>query len=156
MKKIKYKPLAFTSTKEEKKGQLAINEVPDPPEASLSYTLSDFCDLDESFKEKIRNDSGIKKIVINIVKTYREIKPDYCYQEIEESKKCLTYPDLGVYNNNLDNEEHNLIVYVGDVIHNYYVVDLIGQGISGRVYEVYKNNDSKKRFAMKIVKNKIL
>ena len=87
MKKIKYKPLAFTSTKEEKKGQLAINEVPDPPEASLSYTLSDFCDLDESFKEKIRNDSGIKKIVINVVKTYREIKPDYCYQEIEESKK---------------------------------------------------------------------
>ena len=154
MKKIKYKPLAFTSTKEEKKGQLSVNEVPDPPKASLSYTLSDFCDLDESFKEKIRSDSGIKKIVINIVKTYKEIKPDYCYQEIEESKKCLTYPDWGVYNNNLDNEEHNLIVYVGDVIHNYHVVDLIGQGISGRVYEVYKNSDFKNRFAMKIVKNK--
>lgn len=154
MKKIKYKPLAFASTKEEKKGQLAVNEVPDPPEASLSYTLSDFCDLDESFKEKVRSDSGIKKIVINIVKTYKETKPDYCYQEIEESKKCLTYPDWGVYNNNLDNEEHNLIVYVGDVIHNYHVVDCIGQGISGRVYEVYKNNDSKNRFAMKIVKNK--
>ena len=154
MKKIKYKPLAFTATKDEKKGKIAINEVLDPPESSLSYTLSDFCDMDESFKEKVRNDSAIKKIVINIVKTYKEINPDYCYQEIKESKKCLTYPDWGVYNNNMDNEEHNLIVYAGDLIHNYHVVDLIGQGISGRVYEVYKNDDSKTRYALKIIKNK--
>ena len=154
MKKIKYKPLAFVSTKEEKKGKVNINEVLDPPESSLSYTLSDFCDMDESFKGKERNDSAIKKIVINIVKTYKEINPDYHYQEIKESKKCLTYPDCGVYNNNLDNEEHNLIVYVGDIIHNYHVVDLIGQGISGRVYEVYKDDDSKMRYAMKIIKNK--
>ena len=37
---------------------------------------------------------------------------------------------------------------------NYYVIDLLGQGISGRVYEVYLNNDSKNKFAMKIIKNK--
>ena len=154
MKKLKYRPFAFTSTKEEKKEKINIIEDPGPPESSLSYTLSDFCDIEDSFKEKARNDSGIKKIVINIVKTYREIKPDYDYQEIKESKKCLTYPDYGVYNNNLDNEEHNLIVYAGDIIHNYYVVDLLGQGISGRVYEVYLNNDSKNKFAMKIIKNK--
>ena len=154
MKKTKYKALAFTSTKKEKKEKNIINEIFEPSESSLSYTLSDFCDLDESFKEKVRPDSAIKKIIINIVKTYKEIKPDYKYQEIQESKKCLVYPDLGVFNNNLDNEEHNLIVYVGDIIHNYHVIDLIGQGISGRVYEVYKNNDPKNKFAMKIVKNK--
>ena len=61
---------------------------------------------------------------------------------------------MGVYNNNLDNEEHNLIVFVGDIINNYHVIDLLGQGISGRVYEVYQNNDSKNRYAMKIIKNK--
>ena len=144
MKKLKYKPFAFTSTKEEKKEKINIIEDPGPPESSLSYTLSDFCDIEDSFKEKARNDSGIKKLVINIVKTYREIKPDYDYQEIKESKKCLTYPDYGVYNNNLDNEEHNLIVYAGDIIHNYYVVDLLGQGISGRVYEVYLNNEKQR------------
>ena len=110
--------------------------------------------MDDSFKEKIRNDSAIKKIVINMVKTYKEIKPDYVYNEIKQTKRCLTYPDLGVYNNNLDNEEHNLIVFVGDIINNYHVIDLLGQGISGRVYEVYQNNDSKNRFAMKIIKNK--
>ena len=154
MKKIKYKALAFTATKKEKKEKNIINEIYEPSESSLSYTLSDFCDLDESFKEKVRADSAIKKIIINIVQTYKEIKPDYKYDEIKESKKCLVYPDSGVFNNNLDNEEHNLIVYVGDIIHNYHVVDLIGQGISGRVYEVYKNNDPKNKFAMKIVKNK--
>ena len=71
-----------------------------------------------------------------------------------QTKKCLTYPDIGMYNNNLVNEEHNLIVFAGDITNNYCIVDLLGQGISGRVYEVYKNNDSKNRFAMKIVKNK--
>ena len=154
MKLIKYKSLAFTSTREEKKEKTNNIEDTNPLEGSLPFTLSDFCDMDESFKEKIRNDSAIKKIVINIVKTYKEIKPDYVYNEIKQTKKCLTYPDLGVYNNNLDNEEHNLIVFVGDIINNYHVIDLLGQGISGRVYEVYHNNDSKNRFAMKIIKNK--
>ena len=154
MKKIKYKSLAFTSTKEEKKEKASIIDDTNPLEGSLPFTLSDFCDIDDSFKEKIRNDSAIKKIVINIVKTYKEIKPDYVYDEIKQTKRCLTYPDLGVYNNNLDNEEHNLIVFVGDIINNYHVIDLLGQGISGRVYEVYQSNDSKKRFAMKIIKNK--
>ena len=154
MKLIKYKSLAFTSTKEEKKEKTSNIEDTNPLEGSLPFTLSDFCDMDDSFKEKIRNDSAIKKIVINIVKTYKEIKPDYVYNEIKQTKKCLTYPDLGVYNNNLDNEEHNLIVFVGDIINNYHVIDLLGQGISSRVYEVYHNNDSKNRFAMKIIKNK--
>ena len=67
MKKTKYKALAFTSTKKEKKEKNIINEIFEPSESSLSYTLSDFCDLDESFKEKVRPDSAIKKIIINIV-----------------------------------------------------------------------------------------
>ena len=105
-------------------------------------------------KEKIRSDSGIKKIVINMVKTYKEINSNYNYQEIKSVKKSLTYPDKGVRNNNLDNEEYNLIVHVDDIINNYHIVDLLGQGISGRVYEVYKNNDTKNRYALKIIKNK--
>ena len=151
MKKIKYKPYAFTPRKKEKKIN---NEDPGPPEASCSYTLSDFCDIEDSTKDKVRDDSALKKLIINIVKTYKEIKPDYIYEEIDESKRCLTYPDLGVSNNNMDNEEHNLIVYVGDIINNYQVVDFLGQGISGRVYEVYKDSNINNKFAMKIIKNK--
>lgn len=89
-----------------------------------------------------------------MVKTYKEIKPDYDYQEVKNIKKSLIYPDKGVRNNNMDNEEYNLIVHVDDIINNYHIVDLLGQGISGRVYEVYKNNDTKNRYAMKIIKNK--
>ena len=154
MKKINFKTYAFTSTKKEKNKINIINEDHGPPEEFSSYSLSDFCDNEDSFKEKVRNDSGIKKIIINIVKTYKEIKPDYFYEEPKETKRCLTYPDLGVFNNNIDNEEYNLIVYVGDIINNYHIVDLLGQGISGRVYEVYKDNDAKDKFAMKIIKNK--
>ena len=154
MKSKKFKPFAFKSVKEEKTDTSNCLENLGPSENSCSYTLSDFCTKDESFKEKIRNDSGIKKLVINMVKTYKEIKSDYCYQEIKNIKKCLTYPDKGVRNNNLDNEEYNLIVHADDIINKYHVVDLLGQGISGRVYEVYKNNDKKNRYALKIIKNK--
>ena len=154
MKNKKFKPYAFNSVKEEKTDTSNCIENSEPPENSCSYTLSDFCAKDESFKEKIRNDSGIKKIVINMVKTYKEIKQDYSYQEIKNTRKSLTYPDKGVRNNNLDNEEYNLIVHVDDIINKYHVVDLLGQGISGRVYEVYKDNDTKNRYALKIIKNK--
>ena len=40
MKKIKYKALAFTATKKEKKEKNIINEIYEPSESSLSYTLS--------------------------------------------------------------------------------------------------------------------
>lgn len=154
MKTKKFKAYAFVSVKEEKTEISNCVENSEPRENSCSYTLSDFCTKDESFKEKIRSDSGIKKIVINMVKTYKEINSNYNYQEIKSVKKSLTYPDKGVRNNNLDNEEYNLIVHVDDIINNYHIVDLLGQGISGRVYEVYKNNDIKNRYALKIIKNK--
>ena len=154
MKKKTYKSYAFSSVKEKKNEISNYIDDSDNQDNSCSYILSDFCTKEESFKEKIRNDSGIKRLIINIVKTYKEIKSDFPYQEIKIIKKTLTYPDKGVRNNNLDNEEYNLIVHVGDIINNYYMVDLLGQGISGRVYEVYKINDAKKRYAMKIIKNK--
>ena len=47
MKKIRYKSLAFTSTKEEKKETTSINEDTNPLEGSLPFTLSDFCNLDD-------------------------------------------------------------------------------------------------------------
>ena len=71
MKKIKYKSLAFTSTKEEKNEKTKNIEDTNPLEGSLPFTLSDFCDMDDSFKEKIRNAREIKKIIINIVKKYK-------------------------------------------------------------------------------------
>ena len=89
MKIKKYKSLAFTSTKEEKKEKTSNIEDTNPLEGSLPFTLSDFCDMDESFKEKIRNDSAIKKIVINIIKMYKEIKSDYVYNEIKSNLKII-------------------------------------------------------------------
>ena len=154
MKAKNFKKYAFNWVKEEKTDASNYVDNSEHPENSCSYTLSDFCAKDESFKEKIRSDSGIKKIVINIVKTYKEIKPEYAYQEIKNTRKSLTYPDKGVRNNNLDNEEFNLIVHADDIINKYHVVDLLGQGVSGRVYEVYKDNDTKNRYALKIIKNK--
>ena len=154
MKTKKYKSFAFIPVKVGKSENSNCIENSESLGNNCSYALSDFCTKDESFKGKIRDDSGIKKIIINIVKTYKEIKSDYSYEKINNIKKSLTYPDKGVRNNNLDNQEYNLIVHVDDVINNYHIVDILGQGISGRVYEVYKNDEAKSRYAMKIIKNK--
>ena len=63
MKAKKFKPYAFISVKEEKNETSNSVENCEHPENSCSYALSDFCVKDESFKEKIRNDSGVKKII---------------------------------------------------------------------------------------------
>ena len=153
MKELKYKPLAFQTVKNKKDSINSCVEYVGPPDSS--YTVSDFCEKSESYKEKIRTDTGLKKVVINIVNTYKKIKSDYNYDNGRENyKKCLTFPDEGVRNNNLDNEECNLIVHVDDVINNYLVKDLLGQGVSGQVFLVYKNKDEKQKFALKIIKNK--
>ena len=154
MKTKKYKSFAFIPVKVGKSENSNCIENSESLGNNCSYALSDFCTKDESFKGKIRDDSGIKKIIINIVKTYKEIKSDYSYEKINNIKKSLTYPDKGVRNNNLDNQEYNLIVHVDDVINNYHIVDILGQGISGRVYEIYKNDKAKSRYVMKIIKSK--
>ena len=153
MKELKYKPLAFKTVRNQKDSNNSCIEYVGPPESS--YTVSDFCEKSESYQEKIRTDTGLKKVVINIVNTYKKIKSDYNYDNGRENyKKCLTFPDEGVRNNNLDNEECNLIVHVDDVINNYLVKDLLGQGVSGQVYLVYKNKEENQKYALKIIKNK--
>ena len=52
-------------------------------------------------------------------------------------KKYLTYPNTGVYNNGLTNEEHDLIIRIDDIIVNernqskYIVEDFMGKGTFG-------------------------
>ena len=56
MKTKKFKAYAFVSVKEEKTEISNCVENSEPRENSCSYTLSDFCTKEESFKEKIRKE----------------------------------------------------------------------------------------------------
>ena len=95
-------------------------------------------------------------MVVNLVKTYRTIKPNYSYKE-EEKPLNLTEPSEGVNNNGKDNEEFNLIVYQNEEIKSpktvYKVTKLLGQGISGQVFEAFSESDGE-GYALKVIRNR--
>ena len=63
MKGSKYKPFAFQTVKNKKDSINSCVEYVGPPDSS--YTVSDFCEKSESYKEKIRTDTGLKKKYCN-------------------------------------------------------------------------------------------
>ena len=92
MKVSKYKPYAFKTVTTQKDSMNNYVEYIDPPDQS--YTLSDFCEKEESYQGKIRTDTGVKKVVINIVNTYNKLKADYNYDNGKQNYiKCLTFPE---------------------------------------------------------------
>ena len=107
MEKKTIKPLAFKKSQNVNEAEFDKAIIKD--EESLSFSEHEF-GINDGMIGDIRDNSGIKLMVVNLVKTYRTIKPNYSYKE-EEKPLNLTEPSEGVNNNGKDNEEFNLIVY---------------------------------------------
>ena len=123
-------------------------------ENTPSYSEEDFGLVDEpSFQKSTRTDSGIKLLKVNYLSTIQQIKPDFKFSISTKPRRNLTSPSEPVSNNNKDNAESNLIVYVDDEINGYVVTDIIGQGVSSLVFEVKSNKDGN-FYALKVIKNK--
>ena len=109
----------------------------------------------------VRQNSGLKILVVNIVETYNNLDPNYKYQIKEEEDKniVLTKPSEGVNNNGQDNENDDLIVYKEDEIKNeqkkvsYIIEKLLGSGVSGQAFKAFCPNNNN-YYALKIIKNK--
>lgn len=132
-------------------------------ENSLPYEEMDFI-LAREISGEIRDDSALKMLTVNIVKTYKKCLSDYEYVEVMKPRRELTMPNegkiinkLGVYNEGRDNSEFNIIMCVNDIVQGprekYEIIDLIGQGISGQVFKCIRESDQK-YYAIKIIKNK--
>ena len=123
-------------------------------ENTPSYSEEDFGLIDEpSFQKATRTDSGIKLLKVNYLSTIQQIKPDFKFSISTKPRRNLTSPCEPFSNNNKDNAESNLIVYVDDEINGYVVTDIIGQGVSSLVFEVKSNKDGN-FYALKVIKNK--
>ena len=121
-----------------------------------SYSEDDFVVVDFP----IREDNGPKILIINIIKTYNKIDPNYKYQiNQEEEKIILTDPSEGVNNNGKDNKDDDLIVCKEDEIKNeekktnYIIKSLLGTGVSGQAFKAFCTNDNN-YYALKIIKRK--
>ena len=123
-------------------------------ENTPSYSEEDFGLIDEpSFQKATRTDSGIKLLKVNYLSTIQQIKPDFKFSISTKPRRNLTSPCEPFSNNNKDNAESNLVVYVVDEINGYVVTDIIGQGVSSLVFEVKSNKDGN-FYALKVIKNK--
>ena len=116
---------------------------------------SDLESNDNNINGEIRENSGLKMLIINQIETYQTIKPTYYNQP--KPKRNLTSPGEPVSNDGKDNKENNLIVFENDEIkgpdNTYKVIDILGQGISGQVFKVQSLTDNN-FYALKIIKNR--
>ena len=145
------KLLSFNETSQTENAQITEEKFED---YNNSYN-SDLCSNDNIINGEIREDSGLKMLIINQIETYQIIKPNYFNQV--KPKRNLTSPGESFYNEGKDNKENNLIVFENDEIkgpnNNYVIIDILGQGISGQVFKAKSLTDNK-FYALKIIKNR--
>ncbi len=110
---------------------------------------------DNNINGEIRENSGLKMLVINQIESYQTINPTFYNQP--KPKRNLTSPGEPAYNDGKDNIENNLIVFENDEIkgpdNTYKIIDILGQGISGQVFKVQSLFDDN-FYALKIIKNR--
>ena len=147
-------PLKFLSFKECTQTENAQITEEKFDEYNNSYHDSDIISND-NINGEIREDSGLKLLVINQIETYQSIKPNYYNQP--KPKRNLTSPEEPCFNDGKDNKENNLIVFENDIIkgpnNSYKIIDILGQGISGQVFKAESLTDGK-LYALKIIKNR--
>lgn len=88
---------------------------------------------------KARRDpqSIVSKVTSGLVQTYQTSNQTFTYNQAAKPRRVLTKPSLGVKNEGFDNENSDLILYVGDVLlHNnpssginrkYVIQEMLGQ-----------------------------
>lgn len=86
---------------------------------------------------KRKGQSVVAKVTAGLVNTYAQSNQGFQYSQVANPKRVLTKPSQGVKNEGFDNENSDLILYVGDVLlhHNpssgisrkYVIQDMLGQ-----------------------------
>lgn len=94
---------------------------------------------------------------INLLGSLKSSDPNYSYDLSFNPKRVLTKPSKPFHNIGLDNENHDYILYVGDVFGNeegrkFIILDMLGHGTFGQVVKA-QNMKSKELVAIKIIKN---
>jgi dual specificity protein kinase YAK1 len=92
-----------------------------------------------------------------LLEMFAQCNATFRYDRRLNPRRVLTKPSRGVYNNMHDNERHDYILYVNDVLGNeegrrYVILDLLGQGTFGQVVKC-QNVKTRELVAVKVIKN---
>lgn len=94
---------------------------------------------------------------IDLEDVYRRVCPTFSFRPTVP-RRCLTKPSEPCYNENFDNQAHDLVLHVHDVLvdehanDEYIVIDMLGTGTFGQVVRCLHKKSSS-FVAVKIVKN---
>ncbi|ELR13981.1 protein kinase domain containing protein [Acanthamoeba castellanii str. Neff] len=105
-----------------------------------------------------RLSAPLRRLTSYINDSYRICNPGFRYMSSLNPRRVLTKPAQGVHNQNYDNANFDLILYVNDILglqtkNRYVVLDLLGQGTFGQVVKCRKQ-DTGEIVAVKVVKNR--
>lgn len=122
--------------------------------AAQSTNTHHGCTDQEAFQHGARC-NVLCMVTVNLLHTYRALPPSFSYPT---PKRCLTKPDVGVYNDNYDNERYDYILRREDILQDdgrdehYKILDLLGTGTFGQVVKCIHLR-SGQMVAVKVIKN---
>ncbi|EIW72248.1 hypothetical protein TREMEDRAFT_21939, partial [Tremella mesenterica DSM 1558] len=103
--------------------------------------------------------SPLKCLTVALPQTFTLCNSSFRYESSENPRRVLTKPSKPVYNDGVDNEDWDYILYVNDVLggenggDRYLILDVLGQGTFGQVVKC-QNMRTHDICAVKVVKNK--
>lgn len=88
---------------------------------------------------------------------FHACNPAFHYDRRLNPRRVLTKPSKPTYNSGYDNEKHDYILYVNDIMgneegHKYVILDLLGQGTFGQVVKCQRLG-TRELVAVKVIKN---
>eukprot|EP00727_Mastigamoeba_balamuthi_P000075 m51a1_g10064 putative protein kinase (795) ;mRNA; f:87381-90226 len=107
----------------------------------------------------------VRAMTNDLVHTYKKCDPAFEYKAWKPPRRPLTDPSVPRHNNSLDNEHHDLILHVGDVLSGesseycwkqgtrYTIIDMLGKGTFGQVVKC-RDEEERKLVAVKVLKSK--
>ncbi|KAJ6241358.1 homeodomain interacting protein kinase [Anaeramoeba flamelloides] len=117
-------------------------------------------DQDKASKLKINGKKSSQKILKqlshSLLNTFKVCNSEFKYNINSNPRRSLTTNNKGVSNNNHDNSDGELILYVNSILgekdQQYVVIDLLGSGTFGQVVNC-RHLYNKQEVAIKVIKN---
>ncbi|KAG0167665.1 dual specificity protein kinase yak1 [Apophysomyces sp. BC1034] len=110
-----------------------------------------------------RSLSVVYAMTAKLTETYKRTDPQFQYSTRTNPRRALTKPSKPAKNDGFDNEDHDYILRVNDILGEedhrhvnfniYRVIDLLGQGTFGQVVKCERISTGE-LFSIKVIKNK--
>mmetsp|Transcript_13106 Transcript_13106/g.40362 ORF Transcript_13106/g.40362 Transcript_13106/m.40362 type:complete len:588 (+) Transcript_13106:149-1912(+) len=107
--------------------------------------------------QRSTSERGVTLATVHLLEFYQTTQGEFHYSSAQNPRRILTSPDEPRDNGGFDNEQHDYILRVHDVIsshsgEDYVVIDKLGTGTFGQVVKC-RSRRSQEIFAVKVIKN---